>query len=78
MKEIMKRNKANFKAEIQKVLLGNIIMTRYNNKTYKVDDIAFNRNPKETFNVSYFFFTSIYFKLRFIMHYAPETFKMWS
>ena len=59
MKEIMKRNKANFKAEIQKVLLGNIIMTRYNNKTYKVDDIAFNRNPKETFNVSFFFYINL-------------------
>ena len=50
----MKKDKNNFKAQIQKVLLGNIIMTRYNNKTYKVDDIAFNRNPKETFDVSCF------------------------
>ena len=41
-----------FKRTITRILLGNIVITRYNNKTYKIDDIDFTDNPSRTFNVS--------------------------
>ena len=28
---------------------GNVVMTRYNNKTYRVDDIQWDSNPQSTF-----------------------------
>lgn len=33
----------------QKLLLGAIVITRYNNKTYRIDDIAWDKNPSQTF-----------------------------
>ena len=44
--------KGDLKRNITRILLGNIVITRYNNKTYKIDDIDFNDNPGKTFNVS--------------------------
>ena len=35
----------NYEAEIKKKLLGAIVMTKYNKKTYRVDDIDFKANP---------------------------------
>ena len=32
-----------------KVLVGCIVVTKYNNRSYKVDDIDFNENPASTF-----------------------------
>ncbi len=37
------------KAEAEKALLGSSVLTRYNNKSYKVDDIDFDGSPKSTF-----------------------------
>ncbi|CAG2181038.1 unnamed protein product, partial [Oppiella nova] len=34
----------------QKRLVGSIVLTRYNNKPYRVDDIDFNSNPLSTFD----------------------------
>lgn len=31
-------------------LLGAVVLTRYNNKTYRVDDIDFDHSPKDTFS----------------------------
>uniref|UniRef100_S4RYE2 Piwi-like RNA-mediated gene silencing 1 n=1 Tax=Petromyzon marinus TaxID=7757 RepID=S4RYE2_PETMA len=33
----------------QKELVGQVILTRYNNRTYRIDDISWNRNPSMTF-----------------------------
>lgn len=30
-------------------LLGKVVITRYNNKTYRIDDICFDQSPKDTF-----------------------------
>ena len=49
--------KGDLKRNITRILLGNIVITRYNNKTYKIDDIDFNDNPGRTFNVSHFSFS---------------------
>ncbi|KAK2702004.1 hypothetical protein QYM36_019391 [Artemia franciscana] len=35
--------------QIKKELLGQVVMTRYNNKTYRIDDIDFSLNPNDTF-----------------------------
>ena len=32
-----------------KKLVGQIVLTRYNNKTYRVDDLAWGKTPKDTF-----------------------------
>jgi len=33
----------------QKLLLGAIVMTKYNNKTYRIDDILWDKSPSDTF-----------------------------
>lgn len=42
-------NITEFKANITKALLGSVVLTQYNNKSYRVDDIDFDRNPCSTF-----------------------------
>jgi len=47
---VIGKNRDNYRAAVTKELLGKIVMTRYNNETYKIDDIAWNENPMSTFN----------------------------
>ena len=35
-----------------KTLIGNVVMTRYNKRTYRVDDIDYTRTPKDSFQLS--------------------------
>jgi len=35
--------------EVRKALIGSTILTSYNKRTYKVDDIDFEKSPKDTF-----------------------------
>jgi len=48
MKSIMRESNGN-KNAIMEEIIGKTVLTTYNNKTYKVDDIDFNLNPKSTF-----------------------------
>ncbi|XP_075541342.1 piwi-like protein 1 isoform X4 [Dermacentor variabilis] len=41
--------RGNYKDEAVKAVVGCIVMTRYNNKTYRVDDIDWTKNPQQTF-----------------------------
>lgn len=41
-----------YQDEIKKALLGCVVLTRYNNKTYRIDDINFQANPAATFKLS--------------------------
>lgn len=41
-----------FKDDVIKALLGSVVMTRYNNKTYRVDDIMWDMNPGASFELS--------------------------
>nr|XP_034178827.1 piwi-like protein 1 [Osmia lignaria] len=43
-------NKPNFKDAITRELIGLSVFTKYNNKTYRVDDIAWDKNPTYTFD----------------------------
>jgi len=40
---------AEFQDAVYKNFVGSIVLTRYNNKTYKVDDIAWDMRPTDTF-----------------------------
>lgn len=49
MKDALQSNRDRFKEDIKKCLIGSVVLTRYNNKTYRIDDILFDQNPKSTF-----------------------------
>ena len=40
------------KTEAEKALLGVSVLTRYNNKSYKIDDVDFDSSPRSTFEDS--------------------------
>lgn len=68
MSAIMKANKSNFKSAIGRALIGMRVITKYNNKTYAIDDINWDLKPESTFfekksnkDVSY----AQYFKQRY-------------
>ncbi|KAK8788040.1 hypothetical protein V5799_022181 [Amblyomma americanum] len=42
--------RGNYKDEALKAVVGSIVMTRYNNRTYRVDDIDWAKNPQQTFD----------------------------
>ncbi|KAI1291821.1 Piwi-like protein 2 [Halotydeus destructor] len=42
----------NFVNNVKKIVVGCVVLTRYNNKPYRVDDIAFDQNPMSTFTKS--------------------------
>ena len=51
IEEVHKRTGASgsFRASVEKVLLGAIVITRYNNKTYRIDEIDWDKNPTHEF-----------------------------
>uniref|UniRef100_A0A0K2TEK4 Uncharacterized protein n=1 Tax=Lepeophtheirus salmonis TaxID=72036 RepID=A0A0K2TEK4_LEPSM len=48
-KDISMRRRGDFKNESIKSLVGSVVLTRYNCKTYRIDEIDFDKNPKSTF-----------------------------
>lgn len=46
----MQRNPASYKDNFKKALIGSVVMTIYNDKTYKVTDVDFNVTPSSTFS----------------------------
>lgn len=52
--DIMRRIKTenrDFKEAAQKALLGMTVLTKYNNKTYRIDEISFDVSPTHTFKM---------------------------
>ncbi|XP_051862423.1 protein argonaute-3-like isoform X1 [Drosophila albomicans] len=47
--DIYLQNKSCFQEQAKMYLLGSIIITRYNNRTYRIDDICFTENPQSMF-----------------------------
>lgn len=39
----------NARQEFQSKIIGSIVLTGYNNKTYRIDDVDFNATPASTF-----------------------------
>ncbi|ETE62666.1 Piwi-like protein 2, partial [Ophiophagus hannah] len=52
MHRIYQQSRENFQDECTKQLIGNIIITRYNNKNYRIDDIDWNKTPQNSFTMS--------------------------
>ncbi|GFQ87053.1 hypothetical protein TNCT_471201 [Trichonephila clavata] len=52
MNETSMKNRGNVRDEIIRAIVGCVVLTRYNNKTYKVDDVAWDMNPTSTFTTS--------------------------
>ncbi|XP_050084461.1 protein argonaute-3 [Anopheles aquasalis] len=50
MQTIAMADKKQFRDNVKKTLLGMVVLTRYNNKTYRIDDILFDENPQSTFD----------------------------
>ncbi|XP_060067150.1 piwi-like protein 1 [Ylistrum balloti] len=46
---ILQRNPQSFHDVCNRTLIGTIILTRYNNKTYRIDDILWDKSPQHTF-----------------------------
>lgn len=49
LKQIYQSNSRLFQENAKKALLGSVVLTRYNNLTYRIDDINFDANPLATF-----------------------------
>uniref|UniRef100_A0A8C9SV08 Piwi-like protein 2 n=1 Tax=Scleropages formosus TaxID=113540 RepID=A0A8C9SV08_SCLFO len=51
MNAIYQQSKESFQDECVKELEGSIVMTRYNNRTYRIDGIDWTKSPKDTFTL---------------------------
>ncbi|XP_071789596.1 piwi-like protein 1 [Asterias amurensis] len=49
MTDIYNKKPNTFQDEVTRLLIGEIVLTSYNNKTYRVDDIDWSKNPSNTF-----------------------------
>ena len=47
-----KRGSGNYQELFKKGIIGNIVVTKYNNKSYRVDDVNFDINPTTTWKDS--------------------------
>ncbi|KAG1661158.1 Piwi-like protein Ago3 [Nymphon striatum] len=50
LQQCAQRNASQIKDEAVRQLLGNVVLTRYNNKTYRIDDIDWSKNPTSKFS----------------------------
>lgn len=46
---VRRDNRGDFKSEFEKEVLGTVVLTDYNNKTYRIDEIVFDQSPSSTF-----------------------------
>ncbi|XP_037339536.2 piwi-like protein 2 [Pungitius pungitius] len=51
MNTLYRQTKENFRDECTKELIGSIVITRYNNRTYRIDAIEWDKSPKDTFTL---------------------------
>lgn len=52
MKQAYLSNASNFQTAVMTALLGAIVLTRYNNRTYRIDDVKFDASPLDTFEMN--------------------------
>lgn len=48
--ELYHKSQHNYKDVVMKEIVGTSVLTRYNNKTYRIDDIAWDKTPKYVFS----------------------------
>lgn len=49
---IYQQSLSSFQDECTKKLVGNVVITRYNNRTYRIDDIDWNKTPRDSFTLA--------------------------
>lgn len=49
---IYKQSLNSFQDECTKQLVGSVVITRYNNRTYRIDDIDWNKTPRDSFTLA--------------------------
>ncbi|KMZ01324.1 protein argonaute-3 [Drosophila simulans] len=49
--DLYQQNVEHYQESARKMLVGNIVLTRYNNRTYKINDICFDQNPTCQFKI---------------------------
>ncbi|KAJ8263194.1 hypothetical protein COCON_G00156510 [Conger conger] len=52
MNVIYEKSRESFQDECTKELVGSIVLTRYNNRTYRIDDVEWSKSPKDTFTMA--------------------------
>ncbi|XP_010226884.1 PREDICTED: LOW QUALITY PROTEIN: piwi-like protein 2, partial [Tinamus guttatus] len=52
MHAIYQQSASSFQDECTKQLVGSVVITRYNNHTYQIDDIDWNKTPKDSFTLA--------------------------
>lgn len=45
-----RKSQYNYKDNVMKEIIGTSVLTRYNNKTYRIDDIAWDKTPRYVFS----------------------------
>lgn len=50
MNEVRRSNPQNFKDAFRQKVLGMTVLTSYNDKTYRIDDVDFDLTPSSTFD----------------------------
>lgn len=52
LKTHLQADRSNYKKSFQQHVVGCVVLTDYNNRTYRVDDVDWSVTPKSTFNRS--------------------------
>ncbi|KAI5088129.1 piwi-like protein 2 isoform X1 [Silurus meridionalis] len=52
MNAIYQQSRESFKDQCTKELIGSIVITRYNNRMYRIDDIEWSKSPKDSFTMA--------------------------
>ncbi|XP_008943990.1 PREDICTED: piwi-like protein 2, partial [Merops nubicus] len=52
MQNIYKQSVGSFQDECSKQLVGSVVITRYNNRTYRLDDVDWDKTPRDTFTLA--------------------------
>lgn len=50
LQETLRADRSNFQNNFKQKALGLTVLTDYTNKTYRIDDIAFDKSPLTTFD----------------------------
>ncbi|KAG5326523.1 AGO3 protein, partial [Acromyrmex heyeri] len=50
IREIFQKSHYNYQDAVINEIVGTSVLTRYNNKTYRIDDVAFNKTPTDKFS----------------------------